>query len=128
MADPATATARVEHLLRTTSPVLSSPASPTMLAPANTAAAAAPPGSPRGAPSVFDHVPLEPPDAIFGIANAYKADPAANKVDLVVGAYRTDEGKPWVLPSVQEVRGRAALPYRPPNRAGLTRRGITRPA
>jgi aspartate aminotransferase len=36
--------------------------------------------------------------------NAYKTDPAEFKVDLSVGAYRTDEGKPWVLPVVEKVK------------------------
>ena len=33
-----------------------------------------------------------PPDPIFDISNRYKADPAALKLNLGVGAYRTDAG------------------------------------
>ena len=29
-------------------------------------------------------------------------DPATTKVNLTIGAYRTEEGKPWVLPVVQK--------------------------
>ncbi|KAF9895751.1 Aspartate aminotransferase, cytoplasmic isozyme 1, partial [Lobosporangium transversale] len=32
----------------------------------------------------------------------YKADPHPDKVNLGVGAYRTEEGKPWVLPVVHK--------------------------
>jgi len=55
--------------------------------------------------SHFGQVPLEPADAIFGLAASFKKDPSEVKVDLVVGAYRTDEGQPWVLPVVSKVEG-----------------------
>ena len=32
--------------------------------------------------------------------NRCKADTFPNKVNLTVGAYRTSEGKPWILPIV----------------------------
>jgi Aspartate/tyrosine/aromatic aminotransferase len=41
--------------------------------------------------------------SFIGIAEAYKKDTHPNKVDLSVGAYRGDDGKPWVLPSVKQV-------------------------
>ena len=44
-------------------------------------------------------IPEGPPDGILGIAQNFKACTAANKVNLVIGAYRTEEGEPWVLPS-----------------------------
>jgi aspartate aminotransferase len=56
--------------------------------------------------SFWAHVPLQPPDAIFGIDAAFKADPDASKVSLGVGAYRDDDGKPVVLPSVVEAERR----------------------
>jgi aspartate/tyrosine/aromatic aminotransferase len=34
---------------------------------------------------------------------AYKADKYEKKVNLGVGAYRDNDGKPWVLPSVKKV-------------------------
>lgn len=46
--------------------------------------------------------PLAPPDPIIGLNEAYNADSFPNKVNVGVGAYRTDEGKPFVLPVVRE--------------------------
>lgn len=43
---------------------------------------------------------MGPPDAILGITEAYKKDTNPKKVSLGVGAYRNDQGKPHVLPSV----------------------------
>lgn len=43
-----------------------------------------------------------PPDSIFKLTAAYKADTFPQKVNLGVGAYRDDNGKPWVLPVVQK--------------------------
>ncbi|CAM1509277.1 Fc.00g030160.m01.CDS01 [Cosmosporella sp. VM-42] len=42
------------------------------------------------------------PPAILGITEAFKADKFAKKINLGVGAYRDDAGKPYVLPSVRE--------------------------
>jgi len=53
--------------------------------------------------SHFGQVPLEPADAIFGLAATFKKDPSEVKVDLVIGAYRSEDGKPWVLPVVDKV-------------------------
>lgn len=44
---------------------------------------------------------MGPPDAILGIAQAFRACEDPKKVNVCVGAYRTAEGKPWVLPSVR---------------------------
>ena len=43
---------------------------------------------------------MGPPDAILGISEAFKKDTSPKKVNLGVGAYRNDQGKPHVLPSV----------------------------
>ncbi len=51
-------------------------------------------------------VPQGPPDAILGLVEAFNKDPSPTKYSLSVGAYRTDEGKPWVLPSVREAESR----------------------
>jgi aspartate aminotransferase, cytoplasmic len=48
-------------------------------------------------------VPQAPTDPLFGLMAAYKADPASNKVDLGIGAYRDNTGKPWILPVVKQV-------------------------
>jgi aspartate aminotransferase len=45
-------------------------------------------------------VPLSP---VFEKSRKFNLDKAFEKVNLGVGAYRTDEGKPWVLPVVLEV-------------------------
>jgi len=47
-------------------------------------------------------VPLGPPDKIFGLIDAFSKDSDPRKQSLVVGAYRTDKGKPWVLPSIRK--------------------------
>ena len=54
--------------------------------------------------SFWKDVPQGPPDPILGIAEAFKRDPSSSKINLSVGAYRDDAGKPWVLPSVQEAK------------------------
>lgn len=54
--------------------------------------------------SVWSAVPLGPPDAILGITEAYKADPAPEKINLGVGAYRDENGKPYVLNCVRKVK------------------------
>lgn len=45
-------------------------------------------------------VPLGPPDIILGIFEAFKVDTNPNKIDLSVGAYRDNHGKPYVLKSI----------------------------
>ena len=46
---------------------------------------------------------LGPPDAILGITEAFKKDTKLEKINLGVGAYRDDSGKPYVLPTVKKV-------------------------
>ncbi|CEL01903.1 Putative Aspartate aminotransferase [Aspergillus calidoustus] len=43
-----------------------------------------------------------PPDEIFALNRAYTNDDYPQKVNLGVGVYRTNEGKPWPLPVVEE--------------------------
>ncbi|KAJ5887475.1 Aspartate aminotransferase cytoplasmic [Penicillium taxi] len=43
-----------------------------------------------------------PPDEIFALGAAYAVDPHPQKVSLGAGVYRTDDGKPWPLPSVEK--------------------------
>lgn len=57
--------------------------------------------SSTGCSGFFDHIVAAPPNAIFHTKAMYKKDPNPNKINLGIGAYRTDEGKPWVLPSVR---------------------------
>ena len=56
--------------------------------------------------SIWSAVPLGPPDAILGITEAFKADLASEKINLGVGAYRDEEGKPYVLNCVRKVNCR----------------------
>lgn len=50
-----------------------------------------------GSNSAFDHVARAPEDPILGVTVAYNKDPSPAKLNLGVGAYRTEEGKPLVL-------------------------------
>lgn len=52
--------------------------------------------------SWWSHVEMGPPDAILGVTEAYKKDTNPKKISLGVGAYRDDNGKPFVLPSVSD--------------------------
>ncbi|KAA0189371.1 hypothetical protein HAZT_HAZT008646 [Hyalella azteca] len=45
---------------------------------------------------------MGPPDAILGVTEAFKKDTNPNKINLGVGAYRDDNNKPFVLPSVRK--------------------------
>jgi aspartate aminotransferase len=53
------------------------------------------------ASEIWDDVPMGPPDAILGIAQSYRQCEDPRKVNVCVGAYRDEEGKPYVLPSVR---------------------------
>eukprot|EP01132_Coremiostelium_polycephalum_P007423 gene7423-9125_t len=59
-----------------------------------------------GQKSLFDGVPLAPVDPILGVSMAYKADTDPRKVDISVGAYRDEVGKPYVLKCVAEAQRR----------------------
>ncbi|RKF56395.1 Aspartate aminotransferase, mitochondrial [Erysiphe neolycopersici] len=50
--------------------------------------------------STWSQVPKGPP-AILGITEAFKADSFTEKINLGVGAYRDNKGKPYILPSVK---------------------------
>ncbi|TDL28308.1 glutamic oxaloacetic transaminase AAT1 [Rickenella mellea] len=52
--------------------------------------------------STWSHVPAGPPDPILGVTEAFKADKDPRKINLGVGAYRNEHGKPYVLPSVKK--------------------------
>lgn len=54
--------------------------------------------------SWFNQAEFIPPDAIFALTAQYQADQFPQKVNLGQGTYRDDEGKPWVLPSVNKAR------------------------
>lgn len=49
---------------------------------------------------IFEVTRTLPVDASTGVSEAFKADTNPKKINLGVGAYRDDKGKPYVLPSV----------------------------
>jgi aspartate aminotransferase len=51
----------------------------------------------------FTNLKTYPPDPILSLNNLCKEDTNPNKVNLTIGAYRDEDGKPWVLPSVNNV-------------------------
>ncbi|KZC11179.1 PREDICTED: probable aspartate aminotransferase, cytoplasmic [Dufourea novaeangliae] len=53
--------------------------------------------------SRFSGVKLGPPIEVFSLQKAFLDDTYERKVNLSIGAYRTPEGKPWVLPVVRKV-------------------------
>lgn len=55
-------------------------------------------------------IPIAPADIAFGLMADFEADPHPNKVSLIAGAYRDENGLPWILPSVEEVH---PLPLQP---------------
>ena len=52
---------------------------------------------------------LGPPDAILGVTEAFKKDKNPKKMNLGVGAYRDDNNKPFILPSVIKVGWEQAI-------------------
>eukprot|EP00892_Ulva_mutabilis_P012667 jgi/Ulvmu1/9773/UM056_0013.1 len=53
-------------------------------------------------PALYGHVSMAPPDPILGLNEAFKADSSPNKLNLGVGAYRDEEGRPLVLQAVRK--------------------------
>lgn len=53
--------------------------------------------------SLFSELPEAPLDPILGLNQQFLADPSPNKINLGVGAYRTEEGKPLILNCVKKV-------------------------
>ncbi|KAB2579670.1 putative aspartate aminotransferase protein [Lasiodiplodia theobromae] len=72
------------------------------------------------AASAWAKVPQGPPDAILGITEAYKADSHPQKINLGVGAYRDDQGKPYVLPSVKQAEKKVVESNLDKEYAGIT--------
>ncbi|XP_060517615.1 aspartate aminotransferase, mitochondrial-like [Cylas formicarius] len=52
--------------------------------------------------SWWSGVQMGPPDVILGVTEAYKRDSNPKKINLGAGAYRDDEGKPYVLSCVRK--------------------------
>jgi len=60
------------------------------------------PSKPRSK-SAFADVPKAPEDPILGVSVAYNACKDPKKLNLGVGAYRTEQGKPYILDIVKKV-------------------------
>ncbi|MCJ1231605.1 aspartate transaminase aat1 [Toensbergia leucococca] len=58
--------------------------------------------------------------AILGITEAFKADSFGEKINLGVGAYRDDNGKPYVLPSVKTAENKVVGSNLDKEYAGIT--------
>jgi aspartate/tyrosine/aromatic aminotransferase len=54
--------------------------------------------------SFFHNIPFEPPNAILGVAKECADDQCKEKINLTVGAYRDEHGKPYVLPCVAQAK------------------------
>ncbi|KAL7736712.1 hypothetical protein ACLKA6_015571 [Drosophila palustris] len=52
--------------------------------------------------SIFANVPKGPAIEVFALTQAFKEDSSNKKVNLSVGAYRAENGEPWVLPVVRK--------------------------
>jgi aspartate aminotransferase len=53
--------------------------------------------------SFWAGVPRGPDDPILGVTIAFQKDSNPKKINLGVGAYRDDNGKPFVLEAVRKV-------------------------
>jgi aspartate/tyrosine/aromatic aminotransferase len=53
--------------------------------------------------NIFAKVPMAPADPIIGVGLAFLADTDNRKVNLGIGAYRDDNGKPYVFNVVRKV-------------------------
>lgn len=58
--------------------------------------------------SRLDAIEQAPADPILGVSEAFKADNSPDKLNLGVGAYRTEDLKPYVLDVVKKVLTSAA--------------------
>ncbi|KAK3320499.1 pyridoxal phosphate-dependent transferase [Cercophora scortea] len=70
------------------------------------------------AASTWANVPQGPPDVC--ITEAFKADKFPQKINLGVGAYRDDQGKPYVLPSVLKAESAVIAALMNKEYAGIT--------
>ena len=51
--------------------------------------------------SFWENMEMAPADPIMGLSVAYQADKNPNKQNLGIGAYRDNNGKPYILPCVK---------------------------
>ncbi|KAF9428066.1 aspartate transaminase aat1 [Podila epigama] len=70
--------------------------------------------------SAWAAVPMGPPDAILGVTEAFKKDTDSRKMNLGVGAYRDDAGKPFVLSCVRKAEAKIMEDLLDKEYAGIT--------
>jgi len=58
--------------------------------------------------SLFSDAKTAPPIEVFAVVKAFNEDTHEKKVNLSIGAYRTDDSVPWVLPVVRETESEMA--------------------
>jgi len=58
--------------------------------------------------SRYSEVQQAAPIEVFAVVKAFNEDTHDKKVNLSIGAYRTDDSKPWVLPVVRETESKMA--------------------
>uniref|UniRef100_A0A914W1F0 Aspartate aminotransferase n=1 Tax=Plectus sambesii TaxID=2011161 RepID=A0A914W1F0_9BILA len=59
--------------------------------------------------SLFTGIEVAAPIEVFHMNKLYLDSTDPNKVNLTIGAYRTEEAKPWVLPVVREAEKKLAV-------------------
>ncbi|KAH3673504.1 hypothetical protein WICMUC_003610 [Wickerhamomyces mucosus] len=52
--------------------------------------------------NIWNHIPLAKPDPILSIIEEFNRDGNPQKINLSVGAYRDESGKPFILPSIKQ--------------------------
>ena len=55
-------------------------------------------------PPEFGHVKSHPPDPILSLVSKFLTDRNPEKVNMSVGAYRDEEGKPYPFPVVKKAQ------------------------
>lgn len=50
------------------------------------------------------HVPGAAEDPLYRVMREFRRDTHEKKIDLGIGAYRDENGRPWVLPVVRKVQ------------------------
>ena len=60
------------------------------------------PSKMRAFSSVWSHVDQAPADPILGLNDAFKKDTDPRKILLGMGAYRDNDGKPYILDCVKQ--------------------------
>ncbi len=58
---------------------------------------------------MLDRLPAQSPDALLALIKMYASDPRADKIDLGVGVYRTDDGATPVFAAIKAAEGQLVL-------------------